>query len=98
MSNFTYDILIGMVGERLKIVNNDNIDASLTITEVLESRNETKRFEAFSVLYKGDESFQLTDGEFTLFHEKLGTERVFIYQHSPVDYQTSISRERVAQE
>lgn len=95
--SFDYDNLLSLQGETLEFTDENGTSIPLIIDRVVQGKTNDDEWTSFSVFYKSDGSFQLSQGHFYLDHEKLGKHQIFIVPRDICDYETMISRKRIAE-
>lgn len=93
--SFNYDTLTRYVGNTLSFSDTNGTIIPLIIDKVVKGKLNDDQWTSFSVFYKSDGSFQLTQGHYQLDHEELGKSQIFIVPRDISYYETIISRRRV---
>ena len=83
-----------LVGENVSLSDNQQNQVMLKVTSVKPAPLHGDEWEAFSIEFEGDESFQIAQGTYVVSHEAMGEQELFITAHGPTEYGTVISQKR----
>lgn len=92
MDLYNFDSLQAIKGEHVKVTDTEGNEVTLEISEVNRSPLKNADWDAFSVIYQGDESFRIPQGTYSFYHALFGTRQLFLSPKSAVEYETVITR------
>ena len=96
MDSFKLDAVKGMVGDTVKITNEETgIEITTTIDQVVEAPMNGDEWEAFSaIMHAKPESPGLSQGTYKISCDKLGEGNMFISPNSPTEYEIVVTRKK----
>lgn len=94
MEAYNYNNLSKLVGDKVKLQDQQGNIAELSIVEVNKGVLDGDEWESFSVIYQGEENLSVPQGTYQFSHEAFGEAQLFISPNSPVEYETVITRKR----
>jgi hypothetical protein len=96
MDDFKLDTVKGMVGDTLKITNEETgVEVTTSIEKVIEAPMNGDEWEAFSaIMHAEPESPSLSQGTYKISCDKLGEGRMFISPNSPTEYEIVVTRKK----
>ncbi len=97
MAAYNHNILSKLIGEKVSVSDNQGNEVSLTISIVTENKMGDNQWEAFSVIYNGDESFRIAPGVYTFKHPGFEKKQLFLSPNSETEYETVVTREQKTQ-
>lgn len=92
MNAFDHTQLSSMVGEELTITDSSNDHGLLTIKDVTANKSNDKNCQGFSVLLEGNGEIQLPQGNYSVSHEKIDKQELFIVPVGPNEYEIIINQ------
>ena len=94
MENYNYNNLMEIVGDNVAVSDDEGNQQQLKIDSVSTSSMHGEDWEAFSVLFRGDESFHIPQGTYQFDHPAFGQVSLFVSPKSEIEYETVINRRR----
>ncbi len=96
---YNYKTLTLLIGEKVRVIDSQEHSVFLTISEVIKNKLDGNEWEAFSVVYTGENNFRIAQGTYTFQHDSFGEKNLFLSPNSETEYETVITRKRnVAEE
>lgn len=94
MECYNADNLTQIIDQPVAVRDRHGNEVQLTVVDVNLSSLNGDEWEAFSVIYQGDEGVVIPQGTFTFSHTVFGELDLFVSPNSDTEYETVISRKR----
>jgi len=94
MDNYNYNSLSSLVGDKVKLQDDQGNMAELSISEVVKGKLDGEEWEAFSVIYQGEQGLSIPQGTYQFSHEKFGEQQLFLSPNSETEYETVVTRKK----
>ena len=93
-AHYKFDVLDSMRGDQFDVMDESGNQAVLTLVDVKKSSLDGVHWEAFSAIYKGEQSIRIPQGTYRLHHRTFGALSLFLSPKSEVDYEVVVTRRK----
>lgn len=94
MDVYNYPQLSQMLGETVKVSDQQGNHVALTISEVNKGSLDGDKWEAFSVIYTSDSPMDIAQGTYRFSHREFGDVDLFLSPNSATEFETIVTRTR----
>lgn len=92
MSKLNLAVVSKLIGQQVDISDSQQNKATLKVASVKSAPLHGDEWEAFSIAFQGDVSFRIPQGMYTVSHDMMGEQELFLTAHGPIEYEAVISR------
>ena len=92
MGNLRYDDVKSLEGQKAEFKDESGAVKTLTISEVNKSKFSAEGYDNFTLIFKGDESFQCTQGSFKVTLPSLGEQELFVTPNHQMECEAVVSQ------
>lgn len=94
MDLYNYQNLTEIIGARVQVIDQQGNQVELTVSEVNKSQLDGDEWEAFSVIYLGEQNISISQGTYSFSHQCFGEARLFLCPNSAIEYETVVTRQK----